>query len=79
MPTDGKFGFTVLVGEKELPEYRHPHDDTRVLIESMLWTPVTYWVEMKEYSKFSEEVEKQKWPVTPYEIKVEAVKVLFYM
>ena len=70
MPSNGKFGFCILVGDKELPEYTHPEDNTRVLVESILWAPVTYWLEIKEFCKFSGEVEAQKWPVTPYEIKV---------
>ena len=70
MPSNGKFGFSILVGNKELPEYNHPEDSTRVLVESILWAPVTYWLEIKEFCKFSGEIEAQKWPVTPYEIKV---------
>lgn len=70
MPSNGKFGFSILVGDKELPEYNHPADSSRVLVESILWAPVTYWLEIKEFCKFSGEIEAQKWPVTPYEIKV---------
>lgn len=70
MPSNGQFGFSIIVGGKELPEYHHPDDNTRVLVESVLWTPVTYWLTVKEYCKTSEEIETQKWPVTPYEIKV---------
>ena len=73
MPTNGKFGFTILVGNKELPEYSHPEDSTRVLVESILTDgecPVTYKLEIKEFCKFSGEIEAQWWPVTPYEIKV---------
>ena len=70
MPSNGKFGFSILVGNKELPEYTHPEDSTRVLVESILWAPVTYQLEIKEFCKFSGEIEAQKWPVTPYEIKV---------
>ena len=70
MPSNGKFGFSILVGNKELPEYNHPEDSARVLVESILWAPVTYWLEIKEFCKFSGEIEAQKWPVTPYEIKV---------
>ena len=70
MPSNGKFGFSILVGNKELPEYTHPEDSSRVLVESILWAPVTYWLEIKEFCKFSGEIEAQKWPVTPYEIKV---------
>ena len=70
MPSNAKFGFSILVGGKELPEYTHPQDDSRVLVESILWAPVTYWMEIKEFCKFSGELEAQDWPVTPYEIKV---------
>ena len=70
MPSNGKFGFSILVGNKELPEYTHPEDSSRVLVESILWAPVTYWLEIKEFCKFSGEIEAQKWPVTPYEIEV---------
>lgn len=70
MPSNGKFGFSILVGNKELPEYHHPEDNARVLVESILWAPVTYWLEVKEFCKFSGEIEAQKWPVTPYEIRV---------
>ena len=70
MPSNGKFGFSILVGNQELPEYHHPEDNARVLVESILWAPVTYWLEIKEFCKFSGEIEAQKWPVTPYEIRV---------
>ena len=70
MPSNGKFGFSILVADKELPEYTHPEDNTRVLVESILWAPVTYQLEIKEFCKSTEEEEVQKWPVTPYEIKV---------
>ena len=70
MPSNGQFGFSVLVSGKTLPEYPHPEDKTRTLIESVLWSPVTYWMTVKEFCKASEEIEVQKWPVTPYEIKV---------
>lgn len=70
MPSNGQFGFSVLVGNKPLPEYNHPNDSSRVLVESILWSPVTYWLPIKEYCKASDEIETQKWPVTPYEIKV---------
>ncbi len=67
MPFNGLFGFSVLVGGKVLPEYHH---NTRVIVESVLWSPVTYWLTVKEFCKASEEIETQKWPVTPYEVKV---------
>ena len=70
MPSDGNYGFSVLVAGRTLPEYQHPKDERRILVESMLWTPVTYWLDVSEYCKFSEEVERQKWPVTPFEIRV---------
>ena len=53
-----------------LSEYSHPEEHSRLLVESILWAPVTYYVEIKEFCKFSDEIECQKWPVTPYEIKV---------
>lgn len=70
MPSNGQFGFSVLVGGRALPEYNHPDDNTRVFVESVLWSPVSYEVTVREYCKASEEIEIQKWPVTPYEIKV---------
>lgn len=73
MPSDGKYGFSVLVAGKELPEYHHPTDERKILVESMLWSPVTYWLDVREYCKFSGEVEQQKWPVTPFEIKVSLI------
>lgn len=70
MPTNSKFGFKILVSGTELPEYAHPEDSSRILVESILVSPVTYWLNVKEYSSYSQEYEEQKWPVTPYEIKV---------
>ena len=73
MPSNDRFGFKILVGGKELPEYPHPEDKTRLMVESILWSPVTYWLNIKEFSKYSDEMEEQKWPVTPYEIKARYV------
>ena len=75
MPSNGQFGFSILVGGQALPEYQHPEDNTRMLVESILWSPVTYWLSVKEYCRASEEMETQKWPVTPYEIKVRLLTV----
>jgi hypothetical protein len=70
MPVEDLFGFSVLVGGVALPEYVHPEDSTRVLVESILWSPSTYWLAVREFCTASDEIEHQKWPVTPYEIKV---------
>ncbi len=70
MPANSKFGFSILVGARELAEYTHPADSTRGLVESILVSPVTYWLNVREYSSYSEEMEEQKWPVTPYQILV---------
>ncbi len=70
MPANSKFGFSILVGGRELAEYTHPADSTRGLVESILVSPVTYWLNVREYSSYSEEMEEQKWPVTPYQILV---------
>ncbi len=70
MPANSKFGFSILVGGKELAEYSHPEDSTRGMVESILASPVTYWLNVREYSSYSEEMEEQKWPVTPYQIMV---------
>lgn len=70
MPATSKFGFNVLVDSKELPEYTHPEDSSRVMVESILVSPVTYWLTVREYSSYSQQIEEQKKPVTPYTIKV---------
>lgn len=70
MPSNSEFGFSILVGDKELPEYTHPEDTSRVLVENVLSTAFTYWTKSSVYSSYSEEFEEQKWPVTPYKIKV---------
>ena len=65
MPSDGNFGFSVLVGGLPVTEYRL---EDRVLIESDLWTPTSYKQLVKEV--VYGEVEEQEWPVTPYQIKL---------
>ncbi len=70
MPSNSNFGFSILVSDKELPEYTHPEDSRRVMVESVLVSPLTYWTKSSTYSSFSQEIEEQKWPVTPYKVKV---------
>ena len=65
MPTDGKFGFSVLIAGLPVPEYLK---DGRYYVESNLWTPVSYKQLVRELAYG--EVEEQEWPVTPYQIKV---------
>ena len=65
MPTDGNFGFSVLIAGLPVPEYQR---DGKVYIESNLMTPVTYRQTVREMAYG--EVEEQQWPVTPYQIKV---------
>lgn len=65
MPTDGCFGFSVLVAGLPVPEYTK---DGEIYVESNLWTPASYQMSIKEFAYG--EMEEQKWPVTPYTIKV---------
>ena len=65
MPTDGKFGFSVLIAGLPVPEYLK---DGRYYVESNLWTPVSYKQLVRELAYG--EVEEQEWPVTPYQIKL---------
>lgn len=65
MPSDGNFSFSVLIGGMAVPEY---HQDGKIYIESNLWTPVSYEQEVRE--RVGDEMEVQKWPVTPYEVSV---------
>ena len=39
MPSDGNFGFSVLIAGLSVPEYHH---EGKVYVESNLWTPVSY-------------------------------------
>ena len=63
MPSDGQFGFTILVGGTPVPEYRK---DGRVFVESNLWTPFSYKQEVVEFVNGEKEV--QSYPVTPYQL-----------
>ena len=65
MPTDGNFGFSVLIADLPVPEYTK---DGHTYVESNLWTPVSYQQSIREYAYG--EVEEQSWPVTPYTIRV---------
>ena len=65
MPTDGCFGFSVLVAGLPVPEYTK---DGETYVESNLWTPASYQMSIREFAYG--EVEEQKWPVTPYTIRV---------
>ena len=65
MPTDGNFGFCVLISGLPVPEY---HKDGKIYIESNLWTPVSYNQRVREI--VYGEAEEQEWPVTPYQVKI---------
>lgn len=65
MPTDGCFGFSVLVAGLPVPEYTK---DGETYVESNLWTPASYQMSIREFAYG--EMEEQKWPVTPYTIRV---------
>ncbi len=65
MPTDGNFGFSVLIAGLPVPEYTK---DGHTYVESNLWTPVSYQQSIREFAYG--EVEEQSWPVTPYTIRV---------
>ena len=45
MPSDGNFGFTVLIAGLPVPEYYH---EGKVYVESNLWTPVSYNQRVRE-------------------------------
>ena len=45
MPSDGNFGFSVLIAGLPVPEYRH---EGKVYVESNLWTPVSYNQRVRE-------------------------------
>ena len=45
MPSDGNFGFSVLIAGLPVPEYRQ---DGKVYVESNLWTPVSYTQRVRE-------------------------------
>ena len=63
MPTDGKFGFSVLVAGQPMPEYSK---DGKVYVESDLYTPASYFQEVEEFANGEREV--QRTPVTPYKL-----------
>lgn len=63
MPSDGHFGFVVLVGGVPVPEY---DKDGRLFVESNLWTPFSYQQEVTELVNGEKEV--QSYPVTPYQL-----------
>jgi len=65
MPSDGNFGFSVLIAGLPVPEYLQ---DGKVYVESNLWTPVSYNQRVREM--VYGEIEEQEWPVTPYQIRV---------
>ena len=61
-----EFKFCVLVAGLALPEYCK---DGRIMVESNLFTPVSYKQRVREIAYG--EVEEQEWPVTPYQVRVE--------
>ncbi|MCH9631682.1 MAG: hypothetical protein S4CHLAM37_17070 [Chlamydiia bacterium] len=76
MPANGKIGFSVRIGDSDIPEY---HKDGQYYVESNLFTPVSYLQEVREM--VYGEIEAQEWPVTPYAVKVyvsDGEKDLYY-
>ncbi|KAL3846900.1 hypothetical protein ACJMK2_017851 [Sinanodonta woodiana] len=67
MPACADFKFSILVGGQPIPEYEK---DGTYYAESNLFTPFSYRQSVEEI--VGEEVEKQAWPVTPYQICIEA-------
>lgn len=65
MPSDGYFGFAVLIAGRPVPEYVK---DGRVYVESDLNTPFSFNQETTELVCGEKEV--QKTPVTPYQVLV---------
>ena len=65
MPSDGSFGFAVLIAGRPVPEYA---SEGTILVESNLNTPVSYFQEVDELVNGEREV--QLCPVTPYQILV---------
>ena len=65
MPTNSNFSFSVQIGNHDVPEYEK---DGELYVESNLFTPFSYEQEVREL--VCGEVEVQKWPVTPYTVKV---------
>lgn len=63
MPSDGQFGFTVLIGEFPVSEYAK---DGHTYVESNLFTPFSYQQEVTELVNGEKEV--QSYPVTPYQL-----------
>eukprot|EP00731_Ephydatia_muelleri_P030620 Em0022g134a len=63
MPSDGTFGFRVLVAGQPIPEYSK---DGKVYVESDLCTPVSYYQEVEEFANGEREL--QRTPVTPYKL-----------
>ena len=63
MPSDGYFGFTVLIAGRPIPEYLH---DGRVYVESNLGTPFSFNQQLEEVVDGEKEV--QNCPVTPYQL-----------
>ncbi|KAK3589956.1 hypothetical protein CHS0354_034978 [Potamilus streckersoni] len=67
MPTCADFKFSILVGGQPIPEYEK---DGTYYAESNLFTPFSYRQPVEEI--VGGEVERQAWPVTPYQICIEA-------
>ena len=65
MPSAEHFSFSVLIGGVAVPEY---YKDGKTYIESNLYTPVSY--DREEREQVGDELEVQKWPVTPYQVLV---------
>lgn len=63
MPSDGYFGFTVLIAGRPVPEYLY---DGRVYVESNLNTPFSFNQQLEEVVDGEKEV--QNCPVTPYQL-----------
>ena len=67
MPSDLHFSFSVLIGGVAVPEY---YKDGKTYIESNLYTPFSY--DREEREQVGDELEVQKWPVTPYQVSVKS-------
>ena len=66
MPCNGRLSLGVVIGGVPVPEY---YKDGLFYVESNLFTPFSYEQEVRELA-FGE-IEIQKCPVTPYEVRVD--------
>jgi len=73
MPSDGNFGFSVLIAGLPVPEYRQ---DGKVYVESNLWTPVSYKQSVREMAYG--EVRQIICPVLPFSETNYSLSQLFF-